>query len=206
MRLVFLGYGFSVIVKFTKKIGSCDPSRVEIRYPAPIAPECRPCRGIVRPSALGKGPLSQGKSYFLTPKMCFFHRKSVFLRREMVIHRMLIRIQYLLFVSLLVLLSGVPSMDRQPGRAGAGTTLSERQDTGMPSPARFCFATVCNGGEFAGLSEPAPGVKLPVRLNADLRSDVDPDFVASLQVRIYRAKIPAPTVDYYVFSLEHILI
>ena len=49
-------------------------------------------------------------------------------------------------------------------------------------------------------------MKLPVRLNADLRSDVDPDFVASLQVRIYRAKIPAPTVDYYVFSLEHILI
>ena len=128
------------------------------------------------------------------------------MRRETAIYRMLIRIQYLLFVSLLVLLSGVPSMDRQPGRAGAGTTLSERQDTGMPSPARFCFATVCNGGEFAGLSEPAPGVKLPVRLNADLRSDVDPDFVASLQVRIYRAKIPAPTVDYYVFSLEHILI
>ena len=120
---------------------------------------------------------------------------------------MLIRLQYLLLVSLFALLGAAPSAAHRAEKAGTcTTTVSEQQDPCMPSPARFCFATVCNGGEFAGLSESAPGMEAPVRFNGDMRSDADPDFVAPLQVRIYRAKIPAPTVDYYVFSLGRILI
>ena len=69
------------------------------------------------------------------------------------IHRMLIRLQYLLLVSLFALLGAAPSAAHRAEKAGTcTTTVSEQQDPCMPSPARFCFATVCNGGEFAGLS------------------------------------------------------
>ena len=76
----------------------------------------------------------------------------------------------------------------------------------MHAPSGCSSARGGNGGEFAGLSGSAPDKKPPVVFNGALLSVADRYFAASLQVRIYRAKIPAPTVDYYVFSLGRILI
>ena len=118
---------------------------------------------------------------------------------------MLIRLQYLLLVSLFALLGAAPSAAHRAEKAGTcTTTVSEQQDPCMPSPARFCFATVCNGGEFAGLSESAPGMKTPVRFHGGMRPRAHPDFGAARQVRGDRAQIPAPAVEYYVFSLGRV--
>ncbi len=120
---------------------------------------------------------------------------------------MLIRLQYLLLVSLFALLGAAPSAAHRAEKAGTcTTTVSEQQDPCMPSPARFCFATVCNGGEVAGLSESAPGMKTPGRFNGDMRSHAHPGFVAALPGRISRGEIPAPTGGFYDFLLGRILI
>lgn len=204
--MLFLGYGFSVIVKFTKKIGSRNGFRVEKCYSVLPRPLRRPGRNHNPPDFPERGGLRRGKLFFWLRKWVFSPKECIF-AGEIVIHRMLIRLQYLLFITLFVLLGSAPSISRRTeGCRTCTTTVSEQQGPCMPSPARFCFATVCSGGEIASLSESAPGVKTPVRFNGDMRSDADRDFVAPLQVRIYRAKIPAPTVDYYVFSLERILI
>lgn len=95
-------------------------------------------------------PESPGESIFW-PRVVFFRRKTVSSRRGIVIRRMLLRIQYALFVLLFVLLSAVvPASDGMRVRDEACATLCEQHVVPVPAPARFCFATVCSLPDMAG--------------------------------------------------------
>ena len=119
-------------------------------------------------------PESPGESIFW-PRVVFFRRKTVSSRRGIVIRRMLLRIQYALFVLLFVLLSAVvPASDGMRVRDEACATLCEQHVVPVPAPARFCFATVCSLPDMAGLSDAAGGSKSPVRIPADVRRPVWP--------------------------------
>lgn len=120
---------------------------------------------------------------------------------------MLVRIQYLLFVLLFVLLSAVPSIPEQSVGDHACATLCERQLPSIPAPAQYCFATVCHGLESAGALHIA-GVRLPaLHPAADLHAaDTTTVGITFRRAPVHGAALPPRAADYYVFSLEHILI
>lgn len=130
----------------------------------------------------------------------------MYLRGAKTVRRMLVRIQYLLFVLLFTLLSAVPSIPERSAGDHACATLCEHQMPPIPAPAHFCFATVCNGIEAAGALHDA-GVRLPGPLfgaapHALSAADGGDSFPESFR----EAAVPPRPADYYVFSLEHILI
>ena len=120
---------------------------------------------------------------------------------------MLLRIQYALFVLLFVLLSAVvPASDGMRVRDEACATLCEQHVVPVPAPARFCFATVCSLPDMAGLSDAAGGSKSPVRIPADVRPSACVAAAFGTPVARHGPEVRFRTVDYYVFSLGHILI
>lgn len=156
-------------------------------------------------SVFRKKGFLRGRAYFFRAGNVFFSSKECIFAARKPVRRMLVRIQYLLFVSLFILLSAVPPVsERSAGKDSACATLRQQQDP-LPAPARFCFATVCNGGECAGLLDPT-GSKSPVRFDACLRSEATSAPFAPLRVHLHDVAIPFRAVDYYVFSLGHILI
>lgn len=151
-------------------------------------------------------PESPGESIFW-PRVVFFRRKTVSSRRGIVIRRMLLRIQYALFVLLFVLLSAVvPASDGMRVRDEACATLCEQHVVPVPAPARFCFATVCSLPDMAGLPDAAGGSKSPVRIPADVRPSACVAAAFGTPVALHGPEVRFRTVDYYVFSLGHILI
>lgn len=120
---------------------------------------------------------------------------------------MLLRIQYALFVLLFVLLSAVvPASDGMRVRDEACATLCEQHMVPVPAPARFCFATVCSLPDMAGLPDAAGGSKSPVRIPADVRPSACVAAAFGTPVALHGPEVRFRTVDYYVFSLGHILI
>lgn len=127
-------------------------------------------RGFAGFSADRGGVRNPPENLFFGPVLFFFAEKTVSSRRGIVIRRMLLRIQYALFVLLFVLLSAVvPASDGMRVRDEACATLCEQHVVPVPAPARFCFATVCSLPDMAGLPDAAGGSKSPVRIPADVR-------------------------------------
>ena len=106
---------------------------------------------------------------------------------------MLLRIQYALFVLLFVLLSAVvPASDGMRVRDEACATLCEQHVVPLP--------------DMAGLPDAAGGSKSPVRIPADVRPSACVAAAFGTPVALHGPEVRFRTVDYYVFSLGHILI
>lgn len=164
-------------------------------------------RGFAGFSADRGGVRNPPENLFFGPVLFFFRRKTVSSRRGIVIRRMLLRIQYALFVLLFVLLSAVvPASDGMRVRDEACATLCEQHVVPVPAPARFCFATVCSLPDMAGLPDAAGGSKSPVRIPADVRPSACVAAAFGTPVALHGPEVRFRTVDYYVFSLGHILI
>ena len=145
--------------------------------------------------------------HFFVRKVAFQRERAYIRCAEIVLSIMLERIQYALFVLLFVLLSAVvPASDGMRVRDEACATLCEQHVVPVPAPARFCFATVCSLPDMAGLPDAAGGSKSPVRIPADVRPSACVAAAFGTPVALHGPEVRFRTVDYYVFSLGHILI
>lgn len=121
---------------------------------------------------------------------------------------MLIRLRYLLFVMLFVLTGIVGSCSARERGAGVQASFSVGRISDIPAPAESCFAVLCGG------------VEMPLLFGSDgeakyLRRNFGCDLFGPKAVggeeravssSCYGAGFSPSPVDYYVFSLERILI
>lgn len=77
---------------------------------------------------------------FSGPKNLFFAERIVYSRRESKVSKVLVRIQYALFVALFVLMSAVGPLPEREGSDRTFAALSADRSSDIPSPADFCFA------------------------------------------------------------------
>lgn len=145
---------------------------------------------------------------FSGPKNLFFAERVVYSRRESKVSKVLVRIQYALFVALFVLMSAVGPL---PVREGSGRTfaaLSADRSSDIPSPADFCFAVPCLGFELSDLPDSGCGLRSLLRsydFGAAVFSLAAPTAAGVFVPPCGKGFLPRP-VDYYVFSLERIRI
>lgn len=145
---------------------------------------------------------------FSGPKNLFFAERIVYSRRESKVSKVLVRIQYALFVALFVLMSAVGPLPEREGSDRTFAALSADRSSDIPSPVDFCFAVPCLGFEISDLPDSGCGLRSLLRCydfgsagSALTVSDAAGAFVPPCG----EGFSPRP-VDYYVFSLERIRI
>ncbi len=148
---------------------------------------------------------------FFGPEKSFFAERIVYSRRESKVSKVskvLVRIQYALFVALFVLMSAVGPLPEREGSDRTFAALSADRSSDIPSPADFCFAVPCLGFEISDLPDSGCGLRSLLRCydfgsagSALTVSDAAGAFVPPCG----EGFSPRP-VDYYVFSLERIRI
>lgn len=145
---------------------------------------------------------------FFGVEKSFFAERIVYSRRESKVSKVLVRIQYALFVALFVLMSAVGPLPEREGSDRTFAALSADRSSDIPSPADFCFAVPGLGFEIYDLPDSGCGLKSLLRCHdfgaagfALAASDAFGAFVPPCGAGFS----PRP-VDYYVFSLERIRI
>lgn len=100
---------------------------------------------------------------FSGPKNLFFAERIVYSRRESKVSKVLVRIQYALFVALFVLMSAVGPLPEREGSDRTFAALSADRSSDIPSPADFCFAVPCLGFEISDLPDSGCGLRSLLR-------------------------------------------